>query len=62
MKCSECKGDGKCRHCGGTGEGSELDPHPSGYLIHDDGYVDCPVCGGDGDCIQCEGTGEEDDD
>ncbi len=58
--CPECRGDGRCKKCHGSGD---VDCH----VCHGDGRcrdcrghsrTRCTECGGDGKCRKCGGTGQ----
>lgn len=58
-KCTVCKGNKKCKGCGGTGSGKQANPHPQPWNVKGDGEVVCSECKGTGKCVQCDGTGVE---
>jgi hypothetical protein len=57
--CKFCGGSGKCRPCGGTGDGKRVTPHPSRQLQRDGGKVVCPSCFGKTYCSACNGSGKD---
>lgn len=58
--CTWCKGNGRCKECGGTGDGKKVVSHPSQGLVNSEtGTVKCPACDGRGRCSACDGTGKD---
>ena len=45
--CAECRGNGKCSACFGTGTNTHLN----------EDEPKCPNCGGTGTCPNCHGSG-----
>ena len=58
--CPECRGDGRCTKCHGSGDVDCHVCHGNGQCrdCHGHGRTRCTECGGDGRCRKCGGTGQ----
>ena len=58
--CPECRGDGRCTKCHGSGDVDCHVCHGNGQCrdCHGHGRTRCTECGGDGRCRKCGGSGE----